>query len=694
MQLSFPESLKPFGVTTVMQTLVKMPKCESVVNNDLTDCQLVVSETETIVGQEKIIMYLLGAYKCKVLDDSDREVTLRWIPTIFGLTDAQLVTLNRHFKLRPFLMAGKLALVDLILGAVVPGDRARALELSDLQRYLTFVSTMAQVVGGVKLVSQGIAKHKRAAMGGQSAAAKKAAQKVGKKTGVSGTAASFGLKDAVDGQVVTRFPPEPSGYLHIGHVKAALLNHHVAEMYHGKMLFRLDDTNPAKESPEFVDNIKRDLQSLGVTWSSFSHTSDHFPLIQSMAEKMIKEGKAYVDDTDVETIRDERAAMKDSRCRGLTVEENLTRWEAMKAGAEAARGSVLRAKIDMQSPNGCMRDPVLYRYSPDPHHRTGTTYCVYPTYDLACPIVDSVEGVTHALRTLEFSDRNEQYRWIATTLGLRVPSIMEFARMNLVYTVLSKRKLQAFVDRGIVDGWWDPRFPTVQGIMRRGLTVQALREFVVSQGQSRNSNYMEWEKLWVLNKKIIDPTAPRLVAVDKEMTRMTLTGPGTEEATVELPRHKKCPAAGTKPVVRGPVVWIDTADAALLKAGDRVTLMDWGNCTVTGVGEGVTATFNPEDTNFKGTTKLTWLADGRATQEAELVKYGHLVTKRILEDGDDPEAFLSDHSKVSTRVMVDPRQWGGVKKGDIVQVERKGFCYVDQVEGGLVLNIIPDGRKE
>jgi len=214
------------------------------------------------------------------------------------------------------------------------------------------------------------------------------------------------------GKVCTRFPPEPSGYLHIGHSKAALLNYYFAKKYQGRLHFRMDDTNPVKENPEFVENIKRDLETLGVKYDTMSYTSDSFPLIQNYCEDLIKRGLAYCDKTPQQKMQDERMVGTESEFRNNSVEENLRLWEEMKKASPEGCQTCVRAKADMQNPNKCMRDFVIYRVSLAEHHRTGTTYKVYPTYDFACPIVDSVEGITHALRTTEFLDRNEQYQWI------------------------------------------------------------------------------------------------------------------------------------------------------------------------------------------------------------------------------------------------------------------------------------------
>jgi glutamyl/glutaminyl-tRNA synthetase len=276
----------------------------------------------------------------------------------------------------------------------------------------------------------------------------------------------------------------------MGHAKAALLNHHYARDYNGKLILRFDDTNPSKEKSEYEQSIMEDLASLGIQHDVFSHSSDHFETIQAYGDQLIASGKAYIDFTLVDQMRDERSKGIESKCRNHSIEENQRLWAEMKKASPEGLTCCMRAKIDMKSPNGCMRDPTMYRCNLTPHHKTGTTYKVYPTYDFTCPIVDSIEGVTHAMRTNEYHDRNEQYMWVLDALNLRKPAILDFSRLNFVYTTLSKRKLNWFVAENKVEGWTDPRFPTVRGVLRRGLTVAALKEFMLRQGFSNMTNNM------------------------------------------------------------------------------------------------------------------------------------------------------------------------------------------------------------
>ena len=375
------------------------------------------------------------------------------------------------------------------------------------------------------------------------------------------------LKGAQEGKVRTRFPPEPSGYLHIGHVKAALLNYHYAKMYKGEMILRFDDTNPSKEKHEFQEAIMEDLKTLGVTHSILSFTSDYIDQILNYGRDLIKKELAYVDNTDVETMREQRRNRIESECRSYSVEKNMEIFEKMIKGE--ADEYCLRAKIDMKSNNGCMRDPVLARANRTPHQRTGKKHIVYPTYDFACPIVDSLEGVTHSMRTNEYADRIPQYYWVLDALGFPKHEIFEYSRLNFEYTCLSKRKLQWFVDEKKVEGWDDPRFPTVRGVLRKGVRVETLTEFMLEQGPSKRSNLMEWDKLWAINKRIIDPICPRFsaVKVDKA-SRIKITNFPEEPEAVTVPMSKLNLALGERPLWKSNNVLLDFVDAdTLIKVG-------------------------------------------------------------------------------------------------------------------------------
>jgi bifunctional glutamyl/prolyl-tRNA synthetase len=387
------------------------------------------------------------------------------------------------------------------------------------------------------------------------------------------------LPGAEMGKVVVRFPPEASGYLHIGHAKAALLNQYYQEAFQGKLIMRFDDTNPAKENVHFEKVILEDVAMLEIKPDMFTHTSQYFDLMLEYCEKLLKEGKAYVDDTDPETMKAQREQKIESSNRNNTYEENAKLWEEMKKGTAQGQKYCVRAKIDMQSPNGCLRDPTIYRCKNEPHPRTGDKYKVYPTYDFACPIVDAMEGVTHTLRTMEYHDRDPQFYWFIDALGLRKPHIWEYSRLSMTNTVLSKRKLTWFVNEGLVDGWDDARMPTVRGVLRRGMTVQGLKEFIIAQGSSRSVVFMEWDKIWAFNKKVIDPIAPRFTALDFD-NPVTVNVKGVKEECLTVPKHPKNNDVGTKSVWIGPKILIDRVDADSLKEGENATFINWGNLLV------------------------------------------------------------------------------------------------------------------
>uniref|UniRef100_A0A8C7K4Z5 Bifunctional glutamate/proline--tRNA ligase n=1 Tax=Oncorhynchus kisutch TaxID=8019 RepID=A0A8C7K4Z5_ONCKI len=517
------------------------------------------------------------------------------------------------------------------------------------------------------------------------------------------------LPGAEMGKVVVRFPPEASGYLHIGHAKAALLNQHYQVTFKGKLIMRFDDTNPEKEKEDFEKVILEDVAMLQIKPDQFTYTSDHFPRIQGMAEQLLREGKAYIDDTPPEQMKAAREQRTESRHRSNCKEnKNLKMWEEMKAGTEYGQTCCMRAKIDMASNNGCMRDPTLYRCKNAPHPRTGSTYRVYPTYDFACPIVDSVEGVTHALRTTEYHDRDDQFYWVIEALRLRKPYIWEYARLNLNNTVLSKRKLTWFVDQGYVDGWDDPRFPTVRGVLRRGMTVEGLKQFIAAQGGSRSVVNMEWDKIWAFNKKIIDPVAPRYTALSGSYSVPVVIPEATEEMK-EAVKHPKNTEVGMKEVWYGPRVLVEGADAETFTKGDMVTFINWGNIIITQIHNGKVTSLdgklNLENKDYKKTTKITWLAE---TPRAPLlptvcVNYQHLITKPVIGKEDDFKEYINKQSKLEEKMLGDPCL-KDLKKGDIIQLQRRGFYICDQPyepisphsckESPCVLLFIPDGHTK
>lgn len=520
------------------------------------------------------------------------------------------------------------------------------------------------------------------------------------------------LPGAEKGKVIVRFPPEASGYLHIGHAKAALLNQYYQQVFEGQLIMRFDDTNPAKESSHFEQVILEDLKLLEVKPDRWSHTSDYFDVILELCEKLLKEGKAYVDETDSETMRKEREERKDSKFRNTPVEQNLKLWEEMKKGSVKGQECCVRIKMDMQSNNGAMRDPTIYRCKNEPHVRFGDKYKVYPTYDFACPIVDSIEGVTHALRTTEYTDRDDQYYFICDALGLRKPHIWSYARLNMTNTVMSKRKLTWFVQENHVDGWDDPRFPTVRGTIRRGLTVEGLKQFILAQGGSRSVVTMEWDKIWAFNKKVIDPVAPRYtgLATSEGLVTIFVEDQGEEEEK-DVPLHPKTPNVGEKKIWYGKKILVESIDAQEMHVGDAVTFINWGNLKITGLEKdsagkvtAVKAKLDLDNKDFKKTLKVTWIADVEQSPTIPVkgARYDHIISKAIVGKDEDWKQFINFNSK-EYYDMKGESALATIKKGDIVQIQRKGFYICDSpyekkstfsgVEMPLVLIEIPDGSK-
>ncbi|KAN0140810.1 glutamate-tRNA ligase [Lactarius tabidus] len=609
---------------------------------------------------------------------------------------ASLDSLDDHLAYRTFLVGHDITAADWIVWGVLKGNlRLVGLLKNNKHQHLLRWFNHLESLESTQAALAGLAE------------AKASKARVNQKTASS---FALGLQNAKEGEVVTRFPPEPSGYLHIGHTKAAILNKYFAKMYNGKMIVRFDDTNPSKEKSEFEETILEDLDLLDIKGDSVTHTSDYFDHIYELVVKMIKTGKAYADDTEQAQMREERGQGIASRLRDATVEENLSRFEEMTKGTEEGVRWCLRAKMSVDNPNKAMRDPVIYRCNLTPHHRTGSKWKVYPTYDFACPVVDSLEGVTHALRTNEYRDRNPQYHWMIEALDIRPVNIWDFSRLNFIYTLLSKRKLHWFVDKGFVSGWDDPRFPTVRGIRRRGMTVEALTQFMLSQGPSQAIVSLEWDSIWALNKKIIDPIAPRFWSVLKtKNVLVTIQGGPPEPEVKTLPKHKKNPDVGEKKTVYSSSILIDQEDALSFGDSEEITLMDWGNAIVrskTTDSSGTITALTMElnlDGDFRKTKKITWLAQPSATHplvDATLIDYDYIITKKKLEENDDVKDFVTPVTEFREDALADANV-RELKRGEIIQFERRGYFIFDGVvekqgDGGTHKTWefirIPDGR--
>ncbi|XP_077032046.1 bifunctional glutamate/proline--tRNA ligase isoform X5 [Agelaius phoeniceus] len=678
---------------------------------------LSVSEQVSFTDVNSIARYLAraaasaGLYGSNLLEHTEIDHWLEFSATKLSTASqfpSAIQELNHCLSLRTYLVGNSLSLADLCVWAVLkdngtwqeqleqnkaPVHAKRWYSFLEVQR--AFQSVGAKWAAGTPKVKMATEKEKKADVG-----------------------KFVELPGAEMGKVIVRFPPEASGYLHIGHAKAALLNQHYQVNFKGKLIMRFDDTNPEKEKEDFEKVILEDVAMLHIKPDQFTYTSDHFETIMKYAEKLILEGKAYVDDTPAEQMKAEREQRVESKHRNNCVNKNLQMWEEMKKGTEYGQTCCLRAKIDMSSNNGCMRDPTLYRCKNQPHPRTGSTYNVYPTYDFACPIVDSIEGVTHALRTTEYHDRDEQFYWIIEALGIRKPYIWEYSRLNLNNTVLSKRKLTWFVNEGLVDGWDDPRFPTVRGVLRRGMTVEGLKQFIAAQGSSRSVVNMEWDKIWSFNKKlraickkVIDPVAPRYTALLKDAV-VPVNIPEAQEEMKEVAKHPKNADVGLKPVWYSSKVLIEGADAETLVEGEVVTFINWGNIIITKLNRNssgkivsINAKLNLDNKDFKKTTKITWLAE---TPRAPLiptvcVNYEHLITKPVLGKDEDFKQYINRNSKQEELMLGDPCL-KELKKGDIIQLQRRGFYICDQPyepvspysckDAPCILIYIPDGHTK
>ena len=368
-----------------------------------------------------------------------------------------------------------------------------------------------------------------------------------------------------DGRVHTRFPPEPNGYLHIGHAKSICLNFGIAQKYGGLTNLRFDDTNPEKEDTEYVDSIREDVRWLGFEWNGGEYyASDYFDKIYAAACQLIRLGKAYVDDSTPDEVAAQKGtptvAGSESPYRNRSVEENLALFEAMKAGKFAAGEKTLRAKIDMASPNMHLRDPYVYRIKFAEHHRTGNAWCIYPMYDFAHCVSDSLEGITHSLCTLEFEVHRPLYDWFLETLGMFRSQQIEFARLNLNYTVMSKRKLLKLVEAGSVTGWDDARMPTISGLRRRGYTPEAVRDFAERIGIAKRENVIEVSLLEFCLREDLNKRALRRMVVLDPLKLIITNYPEGSTETLPCENNPEDPAAGHRPLSFSRELWIERDD--------------------------------------------------------------------------------------------------------------------------------------
>ncbi|KAL9126090.1 MAG: hypothetical protein Q9217_004806 [Psora testacea] len=648
------------------------------------DCAVELSLRDGIskLGSEQVVRQLLETYP--ILQGKNHEHVREWLYKSCAFYGADpksignpLQELDAHLILRSYIVGYSLSAADLALWGAIRGNKVayaavKNVALPNVSRWFKFVDETCPWIATAIQSANAQAQSKRSAKSSE------------------GASYDIALPETEKG-VVTRFPPEPSGYLHIGHAKAALLNDYFAhEKYRGTLLCRFDDTNPSKEKEEFQDAIIEDLALMGIRPDKTSYTSDYFEELYQYCVTMIKEGKAYCDDTEKEKMQHERWHGIASERRDASTEDNLSRFQEMKKGTYQGVRWCVRAKISVDDPNKALRDPVIYRCNCDKHHRTGDKWKIYPTYDFCCPIIDAVEGVTHALRTIEYRDRNPQYEWMLRALNLRKVHIWDFARMNFIRTVLSKRKLTKLVDRGVVWGWDDPRFPTIRGIRRRGMTIDALREFILKQGPSRNIVNLDWTLFWATNKRYIDPVAPRHTAIlkDKVVTTM-VKGARLAPYTEDKPKHGKNHEIGTKKVAYSTEILIEQTDAQNFAQDEEITLMNWGNAIIRKITHSMNPLHHKDVTSlelelhlqgdFKATKqKITWLStQGQELIPVELVDFDYLITKDILEEGDELENFLNPETEFRSEAFADANV-ADLSENDIIQFERKGYFRVDR----------------
>jgi glutaminyl-tRNA synthetase len=508
------------------------------------------------------------------------------------------------------------------------------------------------------------------------------------------------------GRVHTRFPPEPNGYLHIGHAKSICLNFGLAAEFGGKTNLRFDDTNPSKEETEYVDSIIENVRWLGFDWEDrLFYASDYFGQLYQWAVQLIQTGKAYVCDLTADEIRQYRGTPtepgKDSPYRNRGIEENLDLFARMKAGEFPDGARTLRAKIDMASPNFNLRDPIMYRILHADHHRTGSEWCIYPMYDYAHGQSDSIEGITHSICTLEFEDHRPLYDWYVEALGIYHPQQIEFDRLNLTYTLLSKRKLLTLVQDGHVRGWDDPRMPTLSGIRRRGYTPEAMRNFCASVGLSKTNGSVELSRLEYFVREDLNKRAPRVMAVLRPLKVIIDNYPEGQVEEMEAVNNPEDAAAGTRKVPFSKVLYIEREDFRenppkeffRLSPGREVRLRYGYFVKCTGVVKNpqgdiaeVHCTYDPatrggnappDGRKVKAT--IHWVSAAQAVS-GEVRLYENLFLKEDPGQVEEGQDFTANLNPKSLEVLVDCKlepALAGAAPGARYQFERLGYFCVD-----------------
>lgn len=503
--------------------------------------------------------------------------------------------------------------------------------------------------------------------------------------------------------IITRFPPEPNGYLHIGHAKSILLNFGLANEFKGKTHLRFDDTNPIKEDTEYVESIKEDVKWLGVNWDNLFFASDYFGEMYNKACLLIRKGKAYVCDLTPDEAREYRGTLtqpgKESPYRDRSVKENLDLFERMKNGEFADGKKVLRAKIDMASPNINMRDPIIYRISHSTHHNTGDKWCIYPMYDFAHPLEDAIEHVTHSICTLEFEDHRPLYEWMVRECEMDyTPRQIEFARLNMTNTVMSKRKLKELVDEKVVDGWDDPRMPTISGLRRKGCTPEAIRNFCLAIGVAKSNSIVDSQMLDYFVREDLQPKAPLTMAVLKPLKLVITNYPENATEMLEMENNANDESQGTRLIPFSRELYIEREDFMETPIKKYFRLFPGNEVRLKGAyfvkcneiikdenGEVIEihCSYDPETkcgTGFTGRKvkgTIHWV-DAKSCISAEFRLYEPL----ILDDAPENEGkhFLEQINPNSIEVLqgfIEPTAFKDAKPQDTFQMIRNGFFNID-----------------
>jgi len=518
-----------------------------------------------------------------------------------------------------------------------------------------------------------------------------------------------------DAPIQTRFPPEPNGYLHIGHAKAICIDFGLADDFAGRTNLRFDDTNPEKEEQEYVDAIQADVRWLGFDWERLCYASDYFPQLYQWALQLVRDGKAYVDDLTADEIRQYRGTLtepgRNSPYRDRSIEENLDLFTRMKAGEFPDGSRVLRAKIDMTSPNLNLRDPVMYRILHATHHRTGDEWCIYPMYDYAHGQSDSIENVTHSMCSLEFADHQPLYRWFIDNLGIFPSQQIEFDRLSITYTLLSKRKLLQLVQENRVNGWDDPRMPTLSGLRRRGFTPEAIRTFVATAGVSRTNGIVDIEMLEHFQRDDLNHRASRAMAVLRPLKVVIDNYPVGQEEFVDVLNNPEDPNAGSRQVPFSREIYIEQDDFRevpppkyyRLSPGKEVRLRNAYFITAQSVVKDSAGNIVEVHCTYDPASRGGNSPDGRKVKSTmHWVSAAHAVTAEVrLYDKlfltPDPQAvpegktFLDNLNPNSLEVIPDAKlepSLAGAKPGQPFQFERVGYFTPDpdSKEGALVFN--------